>query len=210
MTSPLHLQLTHTLSVAILAGVFVLAPVAPDASFAEFGANTVFAKGGGGNGGGHGNAGANGHGGGHASATSDANDDNGNHSGHGNGNGGAAVGHSHDENGGIAKGGHNASLRGSLNAAHASSTARANASSNSQVAKVKAYMDAVDQEAIDVEEAGVALANAANKSVDLDVVNAVNSLLGIDMDEDTAQSIAAAAATEQSDAPEEESDESDS
>ena len=88
-----------------------------------------------------------------------------------------------------------------MEAAHASQTAMENAAPNSRVGLVAQYgtlaaaIAAANEEDKDtaVEEAGIALAAAANKSIDVNVVNAVNDLLGITMDEPTAQAVSDAA-----------------
>lgn len=77
-------------------------------------------------------------------------------------------------------GGISASALGSLNAAHASATARAKASPNSQVGRIAAYEGALAAD--DLQAAAEALASAANKEIDADVVAAVNGLLSLDVD----------------------------
>lgn len=78
---------------------------------------------------------------------------------------------------------------GRLNAAHASATARANASPNSAVgllgqyeAAVNAARDATsEEERADLEQAAIEiLGQAANKELNEEVTTAVNSLLGIE------------------------------
>ena len=71
-----------------------------------------------------------------------------------------------------------AGIRGSLNAAHASATARAHAAPNSQVGKIASYESAI--QAGDIAAAAASLADAANKAIIAPVVHAVNDLLGID------------------------------
>ena len=93
---------------------------------------------------------------------------------------------------------------GSLNAAHASATARAHAASNSQVGKIASYESAI--QAGDISAAGASLADAANKAIIEPVVHAVNALLGIDaapvatggIVHETEADVAAAAAAAQS------------
>ena len=80
---------------------------------------------------------------------------------------------------------------GKLNAANASPTALENASPHSAVGAIASYVDAVADD--DVQAAAEALATS-NKSVDDAVVNAVNGLLGIEMDEEITSEIADAAA----------------
>lgn len=150
---------------------------------------------GGGNAGGHGGGHGNGHGGPDVESASS-------HGGHGNGksqgpNHGNAFGQStdkaadkaaskaahaaaHDDDLGLS-----ASALGNLNAAHASPTAMANAAPNSMVGAIADYKDAVmgnvepTEETIDeMSEAVAALEAISNKDVDVDVVNAVNDILG--------------------------------
>lgn len=71
-----------------------------------------------------------------------------------------------------------AELQGSLNAAHASATARAHAAPNSQIGKIASYESAI--QAGDIAAAASSLADAANKAIIEPVVHAVNDLLGID------------------------------
>ena len=77
-------------------------------------------------------------------------------------------------------GGISASALGSLNAAHASPTARANASPRSRVGQIAAYEGAIAAD--DLQAAAESLASAANKEIDADVVAAVNGLLGLEVD----------------------------
>lgn len=69
-------------------------------------------------------------------------------------------------------------IQGSLNAAHASATARAHAAPNSRVGKIASYESAI--QAGDIAAAGASLADAANKTIIGSMVHAVNDLLGID------------------------------
>ena len=89
-----------------------------------------------------------------------------------------------------------ASALGSLNAAHASATARANASSKSMVGQIAAFANAV--EANEVEAAAQALAAKANKAITMDVVTEVATLANVAVDEQTARAIAERAAAIQS------------
>ena len=82
---------------------------------------------------------------------------------------------------------------GSLNAAHASATARSNAAPGSAVAAVADFAKAV--EANDIEAAAEALASKANKSIDTAVVTEVSALAGVAIDETTANAIADHAAS---------------
>jgi len=94
--------------------------------------------------------------------------------GHGNGHGnGHSNGHGPQSNN-VA----GTKIEGSLNAAHASATARAHASSNSRVGKIASYERAI--KAGDITAAAASLAAAANKTIIGSVVHAVNDLLGID------------------------------
>lgn len=83
---------------------------------------------------------------------------------------------------------------GRLNAAHASARAQERAAAHSAVGMVAAYGAAAGAEVVDIQAAAEALAAAANKDIDSTVVDAVNDLLGIEMDEATRDAIAAAAA----------------
>ncbi len=77
---------------------------------------------------------------------------------------------------------------GRLNAVNASDVAKANAAPVSAVGTVAAYGAAVEMG--DIEAAAAHLGKAANKTVSVDVVNAVNTALGLEMDEATAMSVA--------------------
>lgn len=78
-------------------------------------------------------------------------------------------------------------LKGAFNAVHASPTAMANAASTSQVGKVKAYVDAVSADEIDIEAAAVAAAAAAkNHTVTVGMLESVNAIAGVEIDESTA------------------------
>ena len=107
----------------------------------------------------------------------------------------------HDKNG--ENHGAIASSLGRLNAAHASPTARANASPNSVVGIIAAYEAEVkaaeDAEAVAAAAAAAVdtLAEAANKGYPDDaVVAAVNNLLGIEATEDAPDATAEASADE--------------
>jgi hypothetical protein len=89
--------------------------------------------------------------------------------------GGNGHGHGHEHNSADVAGGEKL---GSLNAAHASETARAHAASNSQVGKIASYERSVQNG--DIAAAAADLAGAANKAIVEPVVHAVNELLGID------------------------------
>jgi type II secretory pathway component HofQ len=119
------------LSASLVALALVAAPLTIDHAASDFGMAKVWAKNGNGNGGGHGNGNGNGHGNGNANG--------------------------HDKTANAKSGGSNdsdddadvedddtasASELGSLNAAHASPTALANASPNSRVGKIAAYKEA--------------------------------------------------------------------
>jgi hypothetical protein len=68
-------------------------------------------------------------------------------------------------------------VKGAFNAVHASPTAMANAAPTSQVAKVKAYLDAVSVEDIDVEAAAEAAAIAAkNHAVTAEMLDGVHEI----------------------------------
>ena len=129
---------------------------------------------------------------------------------------GLAHGHSKDSVGGLGLGksksheGHkdhkdkgiSASALGSLNAAHASSTARDNAAPNSRVGRIASYEDSItsykDSDFMDEEDlqaAAESLASAANKSIDSDVVAAVNDLLDIEVGSEVEKDIAERAET---------------
>ena len=81
-----------------------------------------------------------------------------------------------------------ASAMGRLNAVNASDVAKQNAAPVSAVGTIAAYGAAVSIG--DLETAAAQLGLAANKTVSVDVVDAVNTALGLDMDEATAQSVA--------------------
>ena len=85
-----------------------------------------------------------------------------------------------------------AAALGSLNAAHASPTARQNASPNSMVGHIAAFADAVESE--DINAAAEALAAKANKSITPEVVTEVARLAEVEVSEETASAIAEAAA----------------
>ena len=161
-------------------------------------------------GGGFGNGHAKGHG--HASDQTDI-DDHKHSQGHGRGHGKShGLGHAMggEQNNGASnppgapslgdepasKNGISAAALGSLNAAHASSTARENASPNSMVGQIAAFADAVESENINA--AAEALAAKANKSITESVVTEVARLVGVEVSEDTASAIATRAAEIQS------------
>jgi hypothetical protein len=87
-------------------------------------------------------------------------------------------------------------LQGSINAAHASPTAQAQAAPNSRVGLVAAYARAV--EAQNVDAAALALTKASNKSISINTVTSLNSLMGLQTDPSTDAAIAAKAASIQS------------
>ena len=160
---------------------------------------SAFAKGGGGGGNGGG------HGGGHANTGNgnefdqDKGTGDGHDKGHGNGHD-KGHGHGHDKGHGhghdkghvveTAHHGHGSksSALGNLNAAHASPTARANASPNSMVGLIAAY--AAEAQTMTTAEAQEALGAISNKSsydaeldaeaVDAEVVAEVNEMLGVE------------------------------
>jgi hypothetical protein len=73
-----------------------------------------------------------------------------------------------------------ASQLGSLNAAHASLTALSHAAPTSMVGTIAAYRDAVEDGTItSVAQAQTELSKISNKSVNSEVVSAVNDLLGV-------------------------------
>ena len=84
-----------------------------------------------------------------------------------------------------------AAALGSLNAAHASATARENASPNSMVGHIAAFAEAVESE--NVNAAAEALAARANKSITPEVVTEVARLAEVEVSEETADAIAARA-----------------
>jgi hypothetical protein len=171
--------------IGALAGAVILvgvgAPISIDFGDAAIGVNEAFAKGGNGSGGGGGNGpgngagngGGNGNGGG-PSASASAGPGNGHGNSNGHGEGTASIGFG-GENGDA-----DASVIGSLNAAHASPNALAHASRNSRVGAIAAYSEAVQVN--DIDAAAAAFSDAANKDDGIveNVVHAVNSLLGID------------------------------
>jgi hypothetical protein len=149
----------------VLAGIVAAAfSAAPIEVFKDFSLDqsTALAKGGGGGGNGGGNNGG-GNGGGKGASSSDA---------AGAGKSAAAAGHNKSE---TAK---SASALGSLNASHASATARAHASPNSQVGKLAAYEAALAEG--DLEAAAAALGSAANKEITPEVVAEVNQNMSIE------------------------------
>jgi len=90
-----------------------------------------------------------------------------------------------------------AAALGSLNAAHASSTARESASPNSMVGQIAAFADAVESENINA--AAEALAAKANKSITEPVVTEVARQAEVEVSEETAAAIAKRAAEIQAD-----------
>jgi len=129
-----------------------------------------------GNGGGNGNANA----GGNSNGSSGTND----------GNGGAEGGSASADAGNDTTGG--AAGLGSLSAAHASASAFANASPNSEVGRIRAYGEALDRYRSDVQcgaacsgdlpaditDMALALAAASNKTLTVDTLDDLNGLLG--------------------------------
>jgi hypothetical protein len=99
-----------------------------------------------------------------------------------------------------------AAALGSLNAAHASSTARENASPNSMVGQIAAFADAVESENINA--AAEALAAKANKSITEPVVTEVARHAEVEVSEETAKAIAKRAAEIQSGESQEPTDQS--
>lgn len=196
-------------ALAVIAGFFGGAVVSDgfDLSVSD---NIALAKGG--NGGGNGGGG--GHGGGNKGGRGEAS---GRDSGIGN-----AMGHGHDQINGRARrdahehgwrygerhsdppgapslekksaseDGISASALGSLNAAHASSTARDNASPNSMVGRIAAFAEAVESDEINA--AAEALAAKANKPINEAVVTEVARQAQIELSEEAASAIAARAA----------------
>jgi hypothetical protein len=188
-----------TPALAVLLGMtLAAAPFTLDMGPHSLTAKLALANNGGGHGGGNGNGGVNGNGGG-----------NGNAGGNGVGNGasasnGAASGT--DDDSAPSSHGALASSLGALNAAHASTTALDNAAPNSRVGRIATYGKVVDAEntladpnATEEEKAaaqsfldGLGLSDvtaedaerstleaAANKTVTDQVMDAVNSLLGL-------------------------------
>lgn len=174
--------------------------------------NVANAKGG--NGGGNGNSG--GHGGGNGASAAGRG---GGHGGAGRdgsrGAGGEGRGHAHSEHAhtGHAHSGHghsghghgkasrhgvSASTLGSLNAAHASPTARANAAPNSAVAAIAAFVGALESEELSdrqrIEAAAEALASRANKPITTPVVAEVANLSNVQVSRREARAIAQRAA----------------
>ena len=148
-----------------------------------------------GNGGGHGGGNAGGHGGGHGAAGTG-----GSGKGHGKG-----IGHgqAHSGNGHASKHGVSASTLGSLNAAHASSTARAHAAPNSAVGAIAIFVNAAGSDELSdeqrVEAAAQALASRANKPITEPVVSQVADLADVEVSSEEATAIAERAAEIQGD-----------
>lgn len=90
----------------------------------------------------------------------------------------------------------NATFTGSFHAVNASPNAKP--SSNSQVARVRNYLDQVSMEEIDVEAAAQAAALASNHTVTKQMLEAVHAIAGIEVDEQTTGDIATRAAEIQS------------
>jgi hypothetical protein len=180
MNAPSSKRLMFVVSTALLTAAYLAGPLASDPSHL-FGPGKALAGNGNGNGGGNGNghAGGNGNGGGNGNAGGNAN--------------GNAANNSHPENHGAV-----ASSLGALNAAHASSTALANAAPNSEVGRIHAYQVALDNYLTDLQNhpldtdlldadiaaVGDALGAAANKTVTPSTVDRLNDLLGISTDSD--------------------------
>ncbi len=138
-------RLTLFVSTALLTAAYLTVPLASDQTHL-FGPGKAFAAGNG-NGGGNGN----GHGGGNGNGNAGGNgNDNGNAGGNSN-----ASGNAHPDNHGAV-----ASSLGALNAAHASSTALANAAPNSRVGRIATYRNA--SAAAAVADATAAQADANN------------------------------------------------
>lgn len=121
---------------------------------------------------------------------------------------GVGKGHGHSDppgapplGNGASEYGISASALGSFNAAHASPTARQNASPNSMVGHIAAFVDAVESENIDA--AAEALAAKANKEITEPVVSEVARLADVEVSEDTASAIAERAADIQAEESEE-------
>lgn len=96
-----------------------------------------------------------------------------------------------------------ASSLGSLNAAHASSTARANAAANSAVGAIAAFASAMESGELShrerVEAAAQALASKANKPITAPVVARVGELANVEVSRREARAIARRAAQIQGD-----------
>ncbi len=204
---------------AIITGFMGGAIVTDGVSFSVYD-NVAFSKGGNGGGNGGGKGGGGGRGGGHGGGNKG---DHGDVAGGGPGKGHAkGRGHGHAKSHGLgharhgeqSNGGSNppgapsledqpasengisAAALGSLNAAHASLTARENASPDSMVGHIAAFADAVESENINA--AAEALAAKANKSITDPVVTEVARLAGVEVSEETASAIATRAAEIQS------------
>ena len=166
--------------------------------------NVAVAKGGNGGGGGNGNGNGNsgGHGGGNANGHGGGNSANAS----GRGGGKSASDRSRDSgqahahtgrdqgHGKASRYGVSASTLGSLNAAHASITARAHAASNSAVGAIAAFANAVESNELSemerVEAAAQALASRANKPVTAPVVSRVGDLANVEVSSEEAEAIA--------------------
>lgn len=171
--------------------------------------NVALAKGGNGGGkggrGGHGGGHGRGHTGDHGNTASHDDDRRGIGRGHAKGHGhGPARGHNHangnartpgapgEAGASASENGINAAALGSLNASHASATARENASPKSMVGHIAAFADAVESENIDA--AAEALAAKANKAITESVVTEVARHAQVQVSEETATAIAERAA----------------
>jgi hypothetical protein len=186
--------LTTTAVPLLLGALLATAPIGADQAGHFVSAKVAFAKGGNGNGGGNGNAGGNGNGGSNGNAGG-----NGASSAGGVGSGGD-TGSTQSSHGALA------SSLGALNAAHASLTGLANAAPNSRVGRIAAYagvvaaentladpnataedlaaaqslldgLSSTGQTTADAEQA--TLDAAANKTLTDQVMDAVNSMLGL-------------------------------
>ncbi len=162
-----RLRLTRLLSTALCGVALVAIPIGFDEMPPSAGDKSAFAAGG--QGGGHGGGQGGGHGGGQ-------------------GGGGANSGKGNQASSGSVSTGKTASALGRLNAAHASTTAMANAALNSAVGAIAAYSKAVLEG--DIAVAAQSLALAANTTIDASVVAEVNAVLGLDVDEETTEAIA--------------------
>jgi hypothetical protein len=185
-------RLVRTVVILAGAGGLAFAPLTLPGGLEPFGKAALAAAGG--NGGGNGNAG-----GGNGSGNANAGGGNGSGNANGGGSGNAAHGQgatATDHGGGpsLANSHSIASALGALNAAHASSTALANAAPNSQVGKMAAYdkamvaalgMPAATPAQIAARTQAITtarstqLAAASNKSLSPAVVAQVDKLLGL-------------------------------
>jgi hypothetical protein len=198
---------------AVVAGSMGGAVVTDGVSFSVYD-NVAFSKGGNGGGKGGGGGRGGGRGGGNKGGQGDVaggGPGKGQAKGHAHGHAKShGLGHANERNNGASnppgapslgdepasKNGISAAALGSLNAAHASSTARENASPNSMVGQIAAFADAVESENINA--AAEALAVKANKSITEPVVTEVARLVGVEVSEENASAIATRAAEIQS------------